>query len=64
MADEADIAERETSRLLELQLTVRKPEGPRATGRCLNCDAGPLKADHRWCNAECRDEWERMGSAR
>lgn len=64
MADDADIAEKETSRLLELQLTARKPEGPGATGRCLNCDKAPLPVGHRWCNAECRDEWERVEGKR
>lgn len=65
MADDADIAEQETSRLLELRLAVRKPEGPKATGFCLNCDDGPLEQGHRWCDATCRDEWEQMrGSKR
>lgn len=64
MADEADIAEKEQAQLLELQLTVRKPEGPKATGACLNCGASPLAIGHRWCNAECRDEWEQTGGAR
>lgn len=64
MADDADIAEKEQARLLELQLTVRKPEGPAATGRCLNCNHGPLAAGHRWCDAGCRDEWELMRGKR
>lgn len=29
-----------------------------ATGRCLYCDE-PLPDGHRWCNAECRDDWQR-----
>jgi len=29
-----------------------------ATGRCLWCNE-PLADGRRWCDAECRDEWER-----
>lgn len=64
MADEADIANAEQARLLELQLTVRRPEGPRATGRCLTCGQHPLPAGRRWCDAVCRDEWELLGGKR
>ena len=29
------------------------------TGNCLACGE-PLKESARWCNADCRDDWERM----
>lgn len=28
------------------------------TGRCLHCDT-PVPLGRRWCDAECRDEWQR-----
>lgn len=28
------------------------------TGFCLNCEA-PVPAGHRWCDADCRDDWQR-----
>lgn len=40
-----------------IALQMRKPEGPVATGQCLCC-LEPVTAGRRWCNAECRDEWE------
>lgn len=39
----------------EIALQLRKPEGPAATGSCLNCGE-PLTGGRRWCNSECRDE--------
>lgn len=38
-------------------LRERKPEGPEPTGQCLNCER-PLDAGLRWCDGECRDEWQ------
>lgn len=35
-------------------------DGPKATGYCLNCEA-QLSPPRRWCDVECRDEWERYG---
>ena len=43
---------------LGLALQVRKPEGPSATGICLFCGE-PVGGGVRWCDAECRDDWER-----
>jgi hypothetical protein len=37
--------------------SIRKPEGPVANGKCFYCletIAFPL----RWCNADCRDDWQ------
>lgn len=37
----------------------RRPVGPVATGRCLNCDE--IVSDHdRWCDANCRQDWEKQ----
>lgn len=46
----------------EAQLSQRKPVGPVATGFCLNCDE-PLAAGHRWCDADCRDDYEKRIAA-
>lgn len=29
------------------------------TGRCWNCEE-PVDKPRRWCDAECRDEWEKL----
>lgn len=38
-------------------MQYRRPTGPVATGQCLACEH-PLPAGQRWCDAECRDDWE------
>ena len=43
-------------------LSQRAPEGPAATGHCFNCDAR-LKPGLRWCDAPCRDDWEKQRRA-
>lgn len=50
--DRADIYQ---EMALEAALTVRKPEAPPATGECLYCGE---PCPGRWCDTECRDEWE------
>jgi uncharacterized OB-fold protein len=52
--DHASIIEAEN---LKLNLSIHKPTGPTATGKCLTCGA-KLSPGRRWCNADCRDEWE------
>lgn len=42
----------------DLALQVRKPEGPRATGFCLECGE-PVEECRRWCGPACRDSWQR-----
>lgn len=43
----------------ELALRNRR-QGPAIaeTGFCLNCET-QTPAGHRWCDADCRDAWER-----
>ena len=41
-------AQREKAGLLEVQ----------PCGHCLNCNATMLVKDQRWCDADCRDDWE------
>ena len=57
MADLADKAAAYQQQEIDAAVTHRKPVGPVAVGRCLWCDE-PLSGDRRWCDTECRDEWE------
>lgn len=34
-------------------------QGPVFTGHCLNCGA-PTQPPWRWCDVECRDEWQEL----
>lgn len=57
MANEADRADRAVTLHLQQALARRAPEGPPDTGACLYCDQ-PTPPGRRWCNADCRDDWE------
>lgn len=39
--------------------TLDRTPGPGFTGFCLCCEE-QLEPPKRWCDAECRDEWESM----
>lgn len=54
--DEADAGNEMAEKLSEAYLSVRKPEGPVATGFCLSCGE-PVDPVRRFCNGSCRDEW-------
>ena len=61
MADAADIAndraEVDTGRAIAASA---RPRGPASTGYCLNCGPDvPLPDGLRWCDADCRDDWQR-----
>lgn len=55
--DDIDRANALAERERQAAIAARKPEGPRATGRCLWCDT-PLELSRRFCGPECRDDWE------
>ena len=57
MDDNLDRANEELEIGLAHALRQRKPEGPKATGKCLWCDEATGK-DQRWCDAWCRDQWQ------
>lgn len=57
MSDVIDMANDRAERDLELALKSKRPAGPDATGRCLWCNA-PVPRGVRWCDADCRDDWE------
>ncbi len=57
--DDADLTQERLEREADLLLAAsRKPSGPAPTGFCLHCGE-PVLPLRRWCDAECRDEWER-----
>ena len=75
-SDPFDVSVAQQERILEAQLSHRKPEGPSPTGFCLDpCCGEQLVSDdelerfkngtpfpagtRRWCNADCRESWER-----
>lgn len=61
MSDETDLADDIINTMLAAQIErARKPqETTTATGFCLFC--GDLLTDNerRWCDADCRDDWEK-----
>lgn len=57
MADIADKSQKHEEMWLTENLSKRKQEGPEETGYCLFCGE-KTKPGWRWCNAECRDNWE------
>lgn len=61
--DDADrTQERAEKEAAALVLASKRPEGPAPTGQCLWCDE-PTTPDRRWCDAECRNQWERNQGA-
>lgn len=62
--DEADIAQPLIEARIEAGIkAASEAKWLEATGRCLNC--GEELADGaRWCDADCRDDWQRRESAR
>lgn len=58
MATVDDQATQVEERDRELCLRVRKPVGPPPCGVCYNCGEA-LPADHRFCDVDCRDDWEK-----
>ena len=57
MSDELDLAAEREEQERAAARTLRKPEGPAATGRCLYCDEA--LGERRWCDVECARQWEK-----
>jgi hypothetical protein len=63
MSDNLDIASDREELDRSRAMTFKKPAGPSPTGRCLYCDE--IVGDtQRWCDAECRDQWEGLRARR
>lgn len=58
MADIIDHAHETEQLFFRAALAARRPEGPQPNGRCHTCGA-PIADGYRFCNAVCRDEYER-----
>lgn len=58
MADDVDLMLEREQIYHEQLLKVRKPEGPVANGFCHSCEE-PVPEAHRWCDRDCRDDYER-----
>jgi hypothetical protein len=60
--DEAnDLAQMRNDKALEA--ARNQPPEAVATGHCLNCDELLLEHGQRWCDADCRDDWEKRKEA-
>lgn len=57
MADDADRSVDIEEQLTRAAVGVRKETGPTPNGFCHWCDAA-VKKDQRWCDKDCRDDWE------
>lgn len=66
MADEVDLAgefqEQFIADSLQRQLNAQV-KIPRITGHCLNCEE-KINKDSRWCDTDCRDDWQRNEDSR
>jgi hypothetical protein len=58
MADIVDQADAQNEAYLNAVLSRRKKGAPDPTGACLNC-LEPIARGLRWCDAACRDDYER-----
>ncbi len=56
--DIADRAQADIELQIKLSQERRMPEGPSSTGACLNCRSPIAEPGRRWCDPECRDQWE------
>lgn len=65
MADDADVtvdrAEKEAPMLLAAS---KKAEGPLPKGCCYYCDTKLPSKVARWCDADCRGDWEKEDNLR
>lgn len=62
MADIIDLGNEAAETFLRAALSTREETGPRPNGRCHNCGE-PLRGSLRWCDSDCRDDWEASGRA-
>lgn len=66
MANEADMADDFIEAFLADSLERQRTAVsniPAARGTCLNCEE-TVAAGRRWCDQDCRDDWQRIEDAR
>jgi hypothetical protein len=56
--DLADKAQQVNELFQKEALEKRKTPGPKAKGECYYCEE-PLEPGQRWCDNDCRDDWQR-----
>lgn len=56
--DDIDWANQRDETLLAALVKVRRPTGPKATGACLWCEDPLADPTQRWCDSDCRDDYE------
>lgn len=56
--DDVERGQEKEQALREAALERRRPTAPPACGVCLYCNE-PVPGVRRWCNEDCRDDWER-----
>lgn len=59
MADDADIVDALSEMAHQSNLYASRRDEPQAvaTGECLYCGE-PVGPGRRWCDADCRDDWQ------
>lgn len=60
MSDNLDIASEREELARKIAQESRRAEGPQPVGHCLYCERGFLNLRLRWCDADCRDAWEKL----
>lgn len=63
MTDIADAADAAIDAEMRDALSHKRPQGPEPCGACHFCGQD-LAPGLRWCDAECREDWERIQIAR
>jgi hypothetical protein len=60
MADDADKVEALSDMMRQSNMYNSRRDEPQAVaiGECLFCGE-PVEKDRRWCDAACRDDWQR-----
>lgn len=60
MADDIDKAQDQEQMTRDAILRAARDDKPHAecTGYCLQCGE-PVEAPRRWCDNQCRDDWQR-----
>jgi len=61
MGDIVDKAEHASNAFFNEALNNKAEEAPEHTGECFNCGE-PLAAPMRWCDTDCRDDWEKINN--
>lgn len=66
MADVADVADEFQEAFLASSMALHRAQvstAPQPTGHCLYCENPLAKAGHRWCDKDCRDDWQKEEDA-